>query len=265
MNQFERFVEHPKGKLFVASWQPDPVAPSGSANVPFLLLHDSLGCVGLWRDFPDRLAQTLGVPVHAYDRLGYGRSSARNGPQPLSFIADEAQAGIVPVLDALAIDRCVLLGHSVGGAMALTAAAIHPERVAGVVTIAAQAFVEQRTLEGIRAAKALFAHPEQRARLTRWHGAKAQWVLDAWTETWLDSAFRDWSLVSVLPKVTAPVLAIHGDRDEYGSEVFPNAIAAGVVGPAEQVILRDCGHLPHRERPDEVMTAITAWFRRRLA
>ncbi|GAB6049399.1 alpha/beta hydrolase [Hydrogenophilus islandicus] len=257
------FVPVEGGTLYVGQWLPESAQTGGSADgVPLLLLHDSLGSVGLWRDFPAQLAQALSRPVYAYDRLGFGRSSARAGRPPLSFIADETVEGILPVLDALSVERAIVVGHSVGGAMAVAAAAQAPQRVAGVVTIAAQAFVEERTLAGIRAAQAEFADPATFRRLERWHGEKARWVLNAWTETWLDPAFRDWSLVPFLAQLTAPLLAIHGDRDEYGSTAFPETIVTNASAPAEAVVLTDCGHLPHRERPDAVIAAIDRWVNR---
>lgn len=140
-----------------------------------------------------------------------------------------------------------------GGAIALAIAAAEREACAAVITEAAQAFVEPRTLAGIRAASAEFGRPEQLARLTRWHGEKARWVLDAWAGVWLSPEFRSWSLEQELPRVRCPVLAIHGDLDEYGSVEFPRRITGEVGGPSELAILEGCGHVPHRERRDDVL------------
>ena len=104
-----------------------------------------------------------------------------------------------------------------------------------------------------------FALPGGLGKLAFWHGERAAWVLDAWTGTWLDPAFADWSLDPVLPRVRCPVLALHGDRDEYGSEAFPRRIVAGVAGPARMVLLDDCGHMPHREHPGRVLAEIAAF------
>src|SRR5262249_9053062 len=112
--------------------------------------------------------------------------------------------------------------------------------------------VEARTLDGVRAAKARFQEPERFARLRRWHGTKARWVLDAWTETWLSPAFASWSLAADLPLVRRPLLVIHGDEDEYGPVRFPEFICRHAGGPAEMHVLQGCGHVPHRERPDAV-------------
>ncbi|MBJ7329214.1 MAG: alpha/beta hydrolase [Solirubrobacteraceae bacterium] len=237
--------------LFAQRWEPRE--PSGEAT-PIVLFHDSLGCVELWRDFPAALAAATGQPVVAYDRLGFGRSPAHPGPPDLDFIAGEARSGFPALCDQLGIEAFIGFGHSVGGGMALHCAAQHPDRCVAVVTEAAQAFVEDRTTAGIREAKAGFLAPGGLARLERYHGDKARWVLDAWTETWLSAAFADWSLDAVLPEVRCPVLALHGELDEYGSTAHPERIAALAGGPASAEILAGAHHVPHRERQDEVLT-----------
>lgn len=243
------------GRVFVRQWSP----ASAISDTPVVLLHDSLGCVELWRDFPAALAARLGRRVLAYDRAGFGRSSSRSDPPSLDFILDEARDRFPALRDALGLERYGLLGHSVGGAIAVVIAALDPGRCAFVVTESAQAFVEARTLDGIRSARSQFEQSAAFARLARWHGDKARWVLDAWTQAWLHPAFADWSLDPWLPRVRCPVLAIHGDRDEYGSTAFPRRIAEGVAGPAEQQVLDDCGHVPHREQPERVLQRIDAF------
>lgn len=176
-------------------------------------------------------------------------------------MTDEAARFFPALRHSLGLTRFALLGHSVGGAMALAIAATERDGCVAVITEAAQAFVEARTLEGIRAARAEFERPEQFARLTRWHGAKAPWVLDAWAEVWLSAEFRSWSLDEELAAVRCPVLAIHGDRDEYGSVAFPRRIVAGVSGPSELAILEGCGHVPHRERRADVLRLVVSFLR----
>ena len=220
---------------------------------PIVLLHDSLGSVAQWRDFPAHLAQATARDVIAYDRRGFGESDPRPHPATIDFIDEEATQVFPALREALSLDRFVLFGHSIGGGMALAIAAHQPDACEAVITESAQAFVEERTLAGIRAAKQAFADPAQLQRLTRWHGEKAAWVLAAWTEVWLSPAFRDWSVDSWLPKIRCPVLAIHGDHDEFGSPAFPRHIVAGVAMPAEMVLLADCGHVPHREHESLVL------------
>lgn len=230
-------------------------------RAPIVLLHDSLGSVELWRRFPAALAQTTGRTVWAYDRLGFGRSSPRSKLPALDFILEEAQVYFPALAERLELDEYILFGHSVGGAMALCIAAHQPGRCRAVITESAQAFVEERTLEGIRAAQQGFTDPAQFARLTRWHGEKARWVLQAWTEVWLSPEFRGWTLEPYLHQVHCPVLVIHGDADEYGSVAFPERLVEGVQGPARMEVIPDCGHVPHQEKEPRVLELVRDFLR----
>jgi len=247
------FVSTPRGRLFARHW------PGDGRAAPIVLFHDSLGSVELWRDFPARLSTATGRSVLAYDRLGFGRSDPREERLPKTFIADEALN--LPYLCApCAFESMALFGHSVGGAMAVSAAAYFPEETTAVIAVSAQAFVEDRILAGIRAAKAGFEQPGQIERLRRYHGDKAEWVLSAWTETWLSPNFAGWTLNDALARATSPILAIHGDSDEYGSDAHPRRIGRS---PNKSLILAACGHMPHRERPDELLAATAEFLRDR--
>ena len=232
----------PGGQVYVRRWS------GGDWGAPIVLLHDSLGSVEQWRAFPELLAAATRRDVIAYDRLGFGRSTARVGLPSITFVEDEADV-FAALREALGLSRFVLFGHSVGGAMALAIAA-SPDCEA-VVTESAQAFVEARTLDGIRAAEADFADPAQFAKLERWHGDKARWVLDAWTKVWQSPAFADWSVDASLARIACPVLALHGERDEFGSVAFPRRIVEGVRDGEMRV--RAWGHVPHREAPEEIV------------
>jgi pimeloyl-ACP methyl ester carboxylesterase len=225
-----------------------------------VLLHDSLGCVELWRDFPARLAAATGRRVIAYDRLGFGRSGARVYPPSFDFIAEEATTGFAALRERLGLERFAVLGHSVGGGMAVNIAARHAQACTALVTIAAQAFVERRTLDGLHAARAAFAEPGAVERLARYHGDKARWVLSAWLDTWLDPAFADWSLAPVLPRVRCPLLVLHGELDEYGSTAHPRLIGELAGQPAGVQILPGVGHVPQREQPDEVVRRVATFL-----
>lgn len=253
----DRLVDVDGGSTFVRRWTP----PRVRDDMPLVLLHDSLGSVEQWRDFPARLAERLQRTVIAYDRPGFGRSSQRRDAPSPDFIAEEARGHFPALRDALALDAFALFGHSVGGAMAIVIAAMQGDACRFVITESAQAFVEARTLDGIRAAKRQFEDEAHFARLARWHGERARWVLQAWTEVWLDPAFAAWRLDPWLPRVQCPVLAIHGDRDEFGSTAFPRRIAAGVAGPAALALLAQCGHVPHREQMDAVLQHVDDFTR----
>ena len=234
----EQMIATERGELFVKCWKPDSVRE----ETPLLLIHDSLGSVEQWRSFPEELARRIARPVIAYDRAGFGRSYARQALPDNDFITREASDYWPLIKAGLSIQSFRVLGHSVGGAMALHLAATDPDCV-GVVSMAAPAYVEDRTLQGITDAQRGFATPAQFEKLARWHGDKAQWTLDAWTKVWHRPSFRDWRLTS-LPQVTCPALIIHGCKDEFGSVAIPRWIAEQVSGEVQLQLIDDCGHMP---------------------
>ena len=244
------------GDLFARVWE--PTIPADTP--PIILLHDSLGCVELWRDFPQALCTATGRRVVAYDRLGFGRSDAYAGLISPDFIVAESSIFLPAVLDTLKINEFVLFGHSVGGDMSVIAAAAFPERCKGLITESAQAFAEDITLDGVRRARIIFADPVQMARLKKYHGDKASWVVDSWIDSWLSPAFANWSLAPWLEKLKCPVLALHGDSDEYGSRKHPEMIVALAAGPAQSGLIENCGHVPHREKQDVVLSLAAAFL-----
>lgn len=254
MTTEEHFITLNEGTIFVKKWIPSSDTQHID-HTPIVLLHDSLGSVDLWRDFPALLAEQLQRPIIAYDRLGFGKSDARQALPSFEFISEEATQYFPQIKAQLGIEKFVLFGHSVGGGMAVHIAA-HDADCTAVITVAAQAFVEDMTRQGIEAAKAQFAKAGQIERLAKWHGEKATWVLHAWTDIWLADEFRNWSLASVIRQVNCPVLAIHGSNDEYGSSAFPEYISQNVSGQGEMLLLADCGHVPHREKPQETVDAV---------
>ncbi len=247
----DHWIETPAGRLFARRWTP----PEAAGN-PIVLMHDSLGCVALWRDFPELLAARTGREVIAYDRLGFGESDPNARVLDPGFVAEEAESGFVPLCEQLGIDRLVLFGHSVGGGMAAVCAARFPGACEALITESAQAFAEERTLSGIRDARDGFARPGQMERLARYHGDKAGWVLSAWVDTWLSEPFRGWSLDPVLPDVRCPLLALHGEDDEYGSRAHPDRFVALSGGEARALLIPGCGHVPHKEKPEVVLKAV---------
>ena len=139
--------------------------------------------------------------------------------------------------------------------MAINIASQDPDCQA-VITVSAQAFVEDLTVKGIQEAKQIFEQPGQIERLEKWHGPKAKWVLHAWADVWLSVEFKDWSLEPAIQNVHCPVLAIHGDSDEYGSSAFPQFITERSGGPASMLIIKSCGHMPHKEKTQEIISAV---------
>lgn len=253
----DRFVSTPDGRLFTRRWQ--AAASLDRQDVPLVLFHDSIGSIELWRDFPEHLMRETGRDVIAYDRLGFGQSDPLVTPLPAGFVADEARTNFKAVHDGLGIDGYVAVGHSVGGAMALGCATVYPDCRA-LVSIATQTYPEDRTLEGIAKAREDFRVPEQFARIARYHGDKTAWVLSNWIDRWLDPAFLDWNLDEVLPRVGCPVLAIHGDQDEYGTTTHAERIANETAGPGTLILVAGGGHLPHREQPAAIARQVADWL-----
>ncbi|WP_306222731.1 alpha/beta fold hydrolase [Bosea beijingensis] len=248
----DRQVETGRGLLFARSW-----GSLDDSIAPILLFHDSLGSVELWRGFPEKLAVATGRRVIAYDRLGFGRSDPFQGRLAIDFVLEEARQ-IVPLLQRqLGFSSFIACGHSVGGGMAVETAAYLQEDCVGLITMGAQAFVDDRIRDGIRVAQAEFAKPENLVRLSRYHRDPA-WVVDAWIGTWLDPAFAGFSLDEALAQVDCPVLAVHGRDDEYGSVDHARRIAAG---RGEVAILDGIGHVPHREDPDRLVGLLDTFIR----
>jgi len=247
----ESKVEISEGYLYIKEWIPAQL----SSEVPIVMLHDSLGCVKLWKGFPELLASKLSRHIITYDRLGFGQSAIRKVLPSINFIKEEATVFFPIIKKHCSIQKYILLGHSVGGGMSLNIAAIDKHCMA-VISIAAQAFVEDRTLKGIIDAKEMFKKSGQIERLKKWHGDKAQWVLNAWTGVWLSPEFSQWNLGYCIKDVTCPVLVIHGENDEYGSNAFPDYIADNVSSVATKNILKGCGHIPQHEKTNEVIDSI---------
>lgn len=243
----------PYGQVFARCWypnnQPQPLAP-------IILFHDSLGCVELWRDFPSLLARATQRTVVAYDRLGFGRSDPHPGDWSNDFIRQEAQRYVPLVRASLGIDRFIAFGHSVGGAMATHCAGLFPQRCLALVTESAQAFVEERTVLGVQLAKEQFQQPGQIERLRKYHGEKAPWVLNAWTQTWLSPTYAGWAIEQTLPAISCPHLVIHGEDDEFGSTQHAYRYASLTGARSELLLIRDCQHVPHREQPQTVIDAV---------
>lgn len=254
----EMWVDAGPGRIFVKIWSISTLRATGTP--PIVLFHDSLGSVELWRDFPERLSVATRRDVIAYDRLGWGRSDPYPGILSRGFIREEASGSFRALRNHLGLESFIAFGHSVGGGMAVICAGAFPSDCRALITESAQAFVEDRTIEGIVDAKQAFDQEAQFDRLRKYHGDKARWVLDSWTETWLSPEFADWRLDDDLPRVSCPLLAIHGDNDEYGSVCHPRRIAAGTSGSAVVRILADCGHVPHREKQQTVIDAVTAFL-----
>ncbi len=253
-----QFKQNQPFQLFAKSWAPAQL----KTDIPIIMFHDSLGCVDLWRDFPAQLAEVTQRQVIAYDRLGFGQSPAYPHVLAHDFVVTEAQKIFKQLLEQLNIQKFIVMGHSVGGGMAAVCAALYPEQCISLITIAAQSHVEALTLSGIREAKAMFEQAGQLDRLKKYHGEKAQWVLNSWTETWLSEAFQHWTLDEYLQKIQIPMLVIHGELDEYGSLNQPQQFVDLSPAQTQLHIMENTHHMPHKEKPEEVLAVITTFLKK---
>ena len=217
-----------------------------SSKPTLVFLHDSLGCIETWRDFPATLAEKTGLSALIYDRVGHGGSSPFIEKRAKNYMHIEALEILPKVLEAHQIEQAILIGHSDGGSIALIAASQLPQ-IKGVITEGAHVFVEEETLAGIREAIKAYETTDIAKRLERYHGDKVPALYAAWTQTWTAPWFREWNIEGVLPKITCPVLAIQGLDDEFGTAKQVTAIAGQVSGEGRELLIPDCGHTPHKE------------------
>jgi pimeloyl-ACP methyl ester carboxylesterase len=229
--------------------------PAGADSSILVFLHDSLGCVETWRDFPQHLADRTGLDALIYDRRGYGQSSPFGKEARTTRYLHEEAGVLFRLLRTLGIARVVLFGHSDGGSIALIAASQRPDLVAALITEGSHVFVEDVTLAGIRHAREVLASTNLRERLVRYHGAKTDAVIAAWIDTWLRPEFREWNIEECLAPIVCPVLAVQGENDEYGTAAQVQAIVRGVRGPARSLMVGDVGHTPHRDAKEAVLKA----------
>jgi pimeloyl-ACP methyl ester carboxylesterase len=232
------------------------------SGATIVMLHEGLGSVSMWRDFPEQVAQATGHEVLVYSRQGYGRSAPLTGPRPVRFMHDEALVVLPEILDVLEIRRPILLGHSDGGSIAIIHAGGSGREVAGLVLLAPHVMVEDISVASIAAARVAYAQGDFRARLARHHD-DVDGAFRGWNEVWLTPEFRDWSIEEYLPRITCPVLAIQGKDDEYGTMAQVDRIGAAIPG-AEVLKLAKCGHSPHRDRAVEVIQAVRGFVERVL-
>ena len=247
---------HPDQHLYYEQLDGDPDRPW------LIFLHEGLGSVAQWRDFPIRLCDRTGCPALVYDRLGYGKSSPLTQPRSIHYLHQYALCELPRVLAALLPDQDYLLvGHSDGGSIALIHGAARLPRLRGIATEAAHVLVEEQTLAGIRRADASFAQGRL-VGLTRFHGDRTEAVFRSWADTWLDPAFAAWNIEYLLPSVQVPLLVVQGRDDQYGSEAQVETIVAKAGGPATPLLLEDCGHAPHQDLPPLALDLMSCFVNR---
>jgi pimeloyl-ACP methyl ester carboxylesterase len=246
------------GHKFIETQRWGP-APNDAPTL--VLLHEGLGCVALWRDFPDVLAETTGCGVFAYSRLGYGSSDPVTLPRPMSYMHDEALEVLPHVLDAAAVRRAVLIGHSDWGSIAAVhAGAVRDPRVAGVVMIAAHFSVEDVNIAAIRAIKDTYATGDLRERLARYH-RNVDVAFHGWNDAWLDPRFLDFDITEQLSRIEVPVLALQGADDPYGTNEQLRILERVATCPLETRVIAGARHAPHLEARQATLDAILPFVR----
>lgn len=237
-----------------------PQSPASAAPV-LVLLHEGLGSLALWKQFPALLAQASGCPVLAYSRHGYGKSSRLAAPRAVDYMHREALDVLPEVLAQLGIENPILVGHSDGASIALIHAGAGGRPVRGVVAMAPHVFVEDLTVASIAEAKVAFETTDLAQKLGRYHD-DAQSTFWGWNDIWLHPDFRAWNIEDVLPGIACPVLLIQGEDDQYGTLLQVETIARQVSGPVQTLVLPDCAHSPHVDRKQASLDAIAEFTAR---
>ena len=229
----------------------------GSADAPTLVfLHEGLGCIGLWRDFPDRVARKLGARALIYSRSGYGHSSPLNAKRAPDFMHHEALVILPELLATLGISKPLLIGHSDGASIALIYAAQYPDSTAGLVLMAPHVFVEALTLSSIARAAEAYETGDLRERLAQHHD-NVDDAFRGWSEIWLSPRFGTWTLGKEVSNLRVPTLLIQGEDDPYGTLAQLDAFEAAKAASITRCVLSSCGHSPHRDQEVVVIDAIS--------
>lgn len=231
--------------------------PAGKGKPTLVLLHEALGCIRMWKLFPQQLAELMQADVFVYERRGYGGSTAISLPRPDDYLEQEGRDWLKPVLDAAGLDQVILVGHSDGGSVALVGAAQLPERVAAIVTMAAHIYIDPLTKQGIEQAVVRYHNSDLPERLARYHGERTELLFLAWSETWLRQSVIDgFNLSRWLPQICCPALIMQGVDDQYGLPDQVDDICKGIGDYAKAEFISDCGHIPHLEATDNTLASI---------
>lgn len=275
------------------------IGPKPTEAPTIVFLHEGLGCAEMWRNFPDRVALEAGCGALVYSRRGYGESDAVREPFPVRFMHDEALQILPLVIERFELSDVILFGHSDGASIAIIYAGTHPGSVCGLVLEAPHVFVEPVCIESIsRVAEQFYSNQTAtgqtldqepssqsprtegttlqkgdthkgemaglRNKLERYHGDNTESMFKTWTEVWLNPEFRQWNIEEYLPRIVAPTLVIQGEQDEYGTLKQVTAVVTQARGPVESLVLAGCGHSPHRDQTEQVMSATIQFIRKIL-
>jgi len=241
------------GKRHEAIWH----GPSPDEATTLVFLHEGLGCVSMWRDFPERLAGATGCSALVYSRTGYGRSDPCALPRSIHFMHDEGRKVLPELLKSAGIRKCILVGHSDGGSIAIIyAGSVATIPILGLITESTHVFYEEKTVDAIRKTGELFNKGDLRRKLKKYHGDNVDCAFWGWNGAWLHPDFRHWNLEEYVPGIKVPMLVIQGENDEYGTPAQVESIARLSGAGAEVLMLSNCGHNPHKEQDAVVFQAM---------
>jgi pimeloyl-ACP methyl ester carboxylesterase len=223
-----------------------------------VMLHEGLGCIALWRDFPAKLAAATGHGVFAYSRAGYGGSDRVDLPRPLDYMSREAQFSLPAVFGAIGLQRGILLGHSDGASIAALYAGEQDERVEGLILMAPHVFTEAVGLTAIAEARRAYETGDLRAKLAKYH-AHVDSAFRGWNGAWLDPGFKAWNIEDAVRRWRVPTLLIQGVDDQYGTRKQIRAIEARSPAPVTSLVLEACRHSPQIDQPEATLDAIVGF------
>jgi pimeloyl-ACP methyl ester carboxylesterase len=235
------------------------IGPRPDAAPTIAMLHEGLGSVTTWGDFPQKLVERTGMGVFVYSRAGYGKSSTIPLPRPLDYMQREATDVLPQLLDAIGFRRGILFGHSDGATIAAYyAGSVQDHRVRGVILMAPHFFMEASNIEAIRSTITAYETTDLRAKLAR-HHADVDTAFRGWSGAWLDPGFLKFDTTDALAYIRVPVLVVQGAADPYGTLAQVRVVEDECYCPVETVVMNGVGHAPHRDMPEETLAAVAAF------
>lgn len=232
------------------------IGPAPDAAPTIVMLHEGLGSVGLWGDFPEQLQAATGAGVFAYSRAGYGASTPVKLPRPLDYMHIEARNVLPELLDAIGIRRGLLVGHSDGASIAAIYAGSHQDhRLQGIALIAPHFIVEDISVKSIAEIKTTYETTNLKEKLARWH-KDVDNAFYGWNGAWLDPKFRDWDISDYLAYIRVPIAILQGASDQYGTLRQVEIAKEECYCPVDVTVIAGAGHSPHREAPEATLKAI---------
>ena len=239
------------------------IGPAPSEAPTIVMLHEGLGCISMWRDFPEKVHKATGYGVFVYSRQGYGGSDPCELPRPVDYLQREAQFVLPLVLDAIEFRSGILFGHSDGGTIAGLYLGMHQDhRVRGLILMAPHFFVEPENLETIAAVEKAFEVDGLRDRLRRHHDDNVDCAFWGWSKAWKEMGNAGWDVRDAIAYIRVPVLYIQGEDDAYGSTAQAEAVVDECYSPVDVELLPNCQHSPHLEQPEKTLSLVTDYVTR---